>query len=598
MKKITTTMRLSFKSFLEVYRFNPLSVTLSLSVLLFGVIRSYFELIISKGIVDNLFSGMYKSFYIYLIILVSLQMIANVLNYVSLMRGVRLTNEFLERTDFELINSLKRINLMTKEHPKFHSDFSYQRFASRKTYELYSQLIQFIFKAMTLAIGIHYLINIDILFVIMALICSLITGAIHLIPIKSKARLGEESERVAVKNAYLFELISGIKNQREMMVYRIFDYFREKWIREKRNYNHLQLKLTGINNKESFANEFVSIIFNASVLIIIALLMDNKNFTLGSYVSITMAIGLTVGNLSALIQQYAIMSENGYHLIKRLNFQNESLQQKKHWDDGTMDFSLQNEIEISKLSFSYPNSDRAALHDINFTIKKGETIVILGENGSGKSTLLKFILGLYESEMGCVKIDGVPIQRFDKESIFNKSSVIFQDYIQYQTTVRDNIAVGNIEQYQNDNKLKTALEYVGINKIITDLDKKVGFIDEDAINLSGGQWQRLALSRFYYKDNIELAVFDEATSSLDPLAEVKMFNDIFTYCQSITTVIISHRVGVARRADKIMVMKNGTILEQGTHHELIKEGGYYYEMWISQKEWYQDNKEVNVAVHS
>lgn len=191
-------------------------------------------------------------------------------------------------------------------------------------------------------------------------------------------------------------------------------------------------------------------------------------------------------------------------------------------------------------------------------------ITILGENGSGKSTLIKLLLGLYQSKDDSIFYDGVSIRELDRTGMWEKTSAVFQDYIKYMTDVRDNIAVGNVAEANNTYKLHAVLEKVGLSKTFKHgLDTKLGMLEDSAVNLSGGQWQRLALSRVFVSDVHELVVFDEPTSALDPVSEVRLMDEILHYCQGKTVLMVSHRVGIAKRANRIFVIQGGRIAESG-----------------------------------
>ncbi|RIE02567.1 ABC transporter ATP-binding protein [Cohnella faecalis] len=303
-----------------------------------------------------------------------------------------------------------------------------------------------------------------------------------------------------------------------------------------------------------------------------------------------MAVAIIINVISNLIEDYIRMLENLNYSVKAKQMKEQiaekSIIKSAH---GKIPFRFHEQIDISNLSFTYPNIQIESLKNINLTINKGELIAVLGENGSGKTTLVKLLLGLYKVECDSIFYDGIPINQFDENSLYNNTSAVFQDFIKYQTNVRDNIAVGDITYVNNDEKLESALNRVLFdNHFPGGLNTKLGYIDQDSTNLSGGQWQRLALSRVFVKDNPELIIFDEPTSAMDPLSEMRILNEVLRYCKNTTTIMISHRVGIARKADKICVLQQGQIVEFGTHDELIKSKRNYYEMWMSQKEWYED----------
>lgn len=588
MKRSMGTIALSYQSFAKVFAFNKVTVSFIIFVLVFNSISTYFGIFLTEKVVDSLFNGQLHLLYYSVIALVLFQIINIYLSTISTVKTTQLCNAFNNKCEEELIDILKDIDLIDKEDPKFNADFSYLRLIKAKTYELFMQFTQLCLKLVTLFIGLQFLFNVDMLFCILAVVFGIIKGLFDFRPIKVKIKLTEELQRKSIKHGYLYELMAGIKNQKELMIYRAFDFFKQKWKLEKEDYDQTQLHMQKINSKIYRIQEIMSILFNALIIIMFASLIKDKNFTLGSYVLITMAVNITISNFSSLINEFAQMSENYTHYEKVHHTAYYSEKYMKTKFEGTKEFKLQNQIKISNLYFTYPNSKNKALNGIDMIINKGDTIVILGENGSGKSTLVKVLLGLYQVNSNNVLIDEVPINQFDRNSIYKKVSVVFQDYIQYQTTIKDNIGIGDITHYQDNEHMYKVLQHVNIKLHNNDLETKVGFIEENSINLSGGQWQRLALSRFYFKKEPELAIFDEATSALDPITEVRLFNDILNYCEDITTIIISHRVGIASRADKIVVMEDGRVIEQGAHKELIENKGIYYNMWMTQKEWYQE----------
>ena len=240
-------------------------------------------------------------------------------------------------------------------------------------------------------------------------------------------------------------------------------------------------------------------------------------------------------------------------------------------------------IVLDHVSFRYPNSDCYALKSVDLTVRKGEKIVILGENGSGKTTLSKVLLGLYPPESGRVLYDGRPVEDFSKESFYSKISAIAQDFVAYSLTLRENVALSDTARLHCDEEIRTVLAHAGAEQI-GNLDDRMGR-EFGGRELSIGQWQKLAIARGLFRVS-ELILLDEPTSALDPLVETEILAGFIQAAENKTALIISHRVGLCKLADRIIVMKNGEIAETGTHDDLIKASGEYARLYKAQEMWY------------
>ena len=257
--------------------------------------------------------------------------------------------------------------------------------------------------------------------------------------------------------------------------------------------------------------------------------------------------------------------------------------------DGTADFGgFNDKIILSGVSFSYPNTEKAALDNINLTIKKGEHIVIVGENGSGKTTLSKLITACYEPDSGNILIDGQKISDLKKKSYLKNFSVVSQNFVQYNMTLRENIAMSETDAMNDDERIKAAVKAAGVDDIADIMggyDVQLGR-EFGGVELSGGQWQKLAIARGMFHD-APVIILDEPTAALDPFIEYEILTDFSEMAKDRTSIIISHRIGICSKADRIIVMKDGQIVEDGTHKELLDKGGEYCRMWSAQSDWYK-----------
>ncbi len=245
-------------------------------------------------------------------------------------------------------------------------------------------------------------------------------------------------------------------------------------------------------------------------------------------------------------------------------------------------------FELSNMSFKYPNQTKYALKNINLKINKNESIAIVGENGAGKSTIVKLLMGLYLPTEGEAKIDGVQTSDIDPNYLFKNTSSVFQNFIKYKLSLKDNVYLANTKEEFNNAKFDDCIEKADFNMsgvildngIDTVLSKEFGNVD-----LSGGQWQRLAIARGLYK-NYNFIVLDEPTAAIDPLEEREVYNKFIEISQNKTSIIVTHRLGSARLANRIVVMKDGEIDDIGTHNELMNKKGYYFNLFTSQAKWY------------
>ena len=256
---------------------------------------------------------------------------------------------------------------------------------------------------------------------------------------------------------------------------------------------------------------------------------------------------------------------------------------------GGINCKLKSEsFSLKNVSFAYPSSEKNAITKINLDIAKGETIAVVGENGAGKSTLVRLITGLYLPSHGDVMIDGVNTKEISAKSIYSGISAVFQRFQRYKMTVADNVTISDSNAMLTEKNIKAALrkaEFSIENESLTKgLDTMLGR-DFGGIDLSGGQWQRLAIARGFYRAH-NMIVLDEPTAAIDPIEESSIYNKFTDISKGKTAIIVTHRLGSAKIADRIIVMENGCIAEIGTHESLIKNDGIYSKMYNAQAQWY------------
>ncbi len=251
------------------------------------------------------------------------------------------------------------------------------------------------------------------------------------------------------------------------------------------------------------------------------------------------------------------------------------------------------DVEFRNVSFTYPGKDpetQAALRHVSFTIKAGEAIALVGRNGAGKTTLVKLLTRLYDPDEGEILIGGRNIKEYDLKELREQVGVIFQDYVNYYMSARENIGVGRIDEIENTDLVRSSARKSGANAVIERLpngyDTMLGRWFKDGTQLSGGEWQKVALARAFMRD-ARILVLDEPTSSLDAQAEYEVFEHFKALTEGKTAIFISHRFSTVRLADRIFVIERGGLLESGSHEELMALGGRYAELFSLQAEAYR-----------
>ena len=258
-------------------------------------------------------------------------------------------------------------------------------------------------------------------------------------------------------------------------------------------------------------------------------------------------------------------------------------------DSHSVPFALVREIRFRQVTFRYPGTEIAAFENLDLVIPAGKTIAIVGDNGAGKSTLLKLLCRFYDPESGVIEIDGVDLRNFSLRELRDNITVLFQFPVQYQATAADNIAFGNIsleaDTASQHHAIETAAIAAGAHEFIEQLPQTYDTLLSKSLaegsELSGGEWQRIALARAFLRQS-PIVILDEPTSAMDPWAEARWLNRFGKMVGDRTAVIITHRFTAAMRADYVYLMKQGQIIEAGTHEELLAEKGLYARAWAEQ----------------
>ena len=245
---------------------------------------------------------------------------------------------------------------------------------------------------------------------------------------------------------------------------------------------------------------------------------------------------------------------------------------------------------FENVGFRYPGSDRWAVRGLDFSLAPGERIALVGENGAGKTTLVKLLARLYDPTEGRILLDGVDLREYDVESLRRNVGVIFQDFVRYDFILGENIAVGNIGAREDEARIETAAQRSLADSVAARVagryDQMLGRRFENGVELSGGEWQKVALARAYMRD-AQLLILDEPTAALDARAEYEVFLRFSELTAGRMAVLISHRFSTVRMADRILVLHGGELVEHGTHEALVAHGGLYAELFQLQAAGYR-----------
>lgn len=417
------------------------------------------------------------------------------------------------------------------------------------------------------------------------------------IRIKVFSNLEDEAAPIRREYEYYEKCIVDREYYKETRILGAFGYFRNLY---KTSLSLLNKKVWKAERKTGLIElgmAGITLIGYLGVLYLLFISLMEGSISVGAFGAVFASVDLMIGVMDEIIRRHIGELTKNIGTVRNL-VRFLELPERKGRDieiEGIPD------ININNVSFAYPGADKNSLENINLEMKAGETIAIVGENGAGKTTLVKLITGLYLPNEGSVKVGGVDTKDISPKALYKNISAVFQKYQRYKMTLEDNISISDLEV---SNKKYNKKRPLSKNKIRLEeaIEKADLEVDEEkfpqsydtmlsrefeGIDLSGGQWQRVAIARGFYKAH-NMIILDEPTAAIDPVEENKIYTKFKEMANGNTAIVVTHRLGSAKIADRIIVMDNGQIVEYGTHEELMCNKGKYEEMYNAQSKWYVD----------
>lgn len=422
--------------------------------------------------------------------------------------------------------------------------------------------IAFVFFKISSILGISYLIAaiFDILFTFMA--------------VNKMNKMFENTSRNEREMENVIDILKNKDALYEIKVFKMKNLFLNRFEKYSSAVFKERLDTTLKSQNYLLLSSVVNIIWMGLVILFIVSKLLAKAIGAGDLTAIVTSASSTLDMAEDFVYEASTVSNNGYianTLFYILSYDERKVEKSSKYGD---------DIEFSHVSFKYPGTEKMVLHDLSFKINKDKVTAIVGENGAGKSTIIKLVTGLYEPTEGSVKISNMNPYSMSNEDISNELSIVFQDFKNYEISLRDNILFGKAGDISEDLRLLELDKYSE--------DTNIGKLEEDGVYLSGGESQKLALARAIQKKS-DFLIFDEPTASMDPMVEAKMYDNILKVLKSRGAIIITHRLVLSKLADDIIVLNEGRIIERGSHDELMNRGGIYKQMYDEQSSWYKEN---------
>ena len=412
------------------------------------------------------------------------------------------------------------------------------------------------------------------------------TAATQIVRTKVFTKVEDKSAPIRRKYDYFESCMTSREYFKETRLLGGFRYFKTLYMDALDLLQKLKFKATMKTNTIELAMRAVTVGGYFGILYMLFDALMKQEITVGAFAAVFNSIGLLYGIMEEVVCSHiGSMAQRLGTIRNYLTFLDmaerkgaETVLPKKY------------DITLENVSFTYPGAEKPAVRDVSFTLKDGETLAVVGENGSGKSTLIRLITGLYLPERGNVFYDEINTTNISMSSLFANTSAVFQKYARYQMTLSKNIGISNTNVQTDEETLDSICTMSGLDKSDSSFTQGYETMlsrEFDGVDLSGGQWQRVAIARGFFR-NHHIIILDEPTAAIDPYEETRIYNRFAEISKNKTAVIVTHRLGSVKLADRIVVMKDGEVCQIGTHEELIHTDGEYSRLYTAQEQWYRE----------
>ena len=397
-----------------------------------------------------------------------------------------------------------------------------------------------------------------------------------------------EAEKSIRRAEYLSNVLTSRDASEERTMFGFLKKFNRMWAEQYEKARKIKFKALIKWYKQTLLGGIVTTILLIFIIVILLFQTQNGALSIGVFIAVVNAVISLIPDISWTLPDCLKSITECREYLKDVDNLARIKGDLKYLYMPSKDNIIVDSIEFKNVIFKYPNSDRNILNNLNFKIEKGKHYAFVGINGAGKTTIIKLLLGLYSNYQGQILINGRDLREFSSDEIKTMFSVVFQDYVKYETSLKDNIEMGNVRNCSIE-KTMDAIYTVGLDKDIEKLkngiDTPLGKVLEGGQDLSGGQWQKVAMARALIND-ATVRILDEPTAALDPINESRLYDNYKKISEGVTTIFISHRLASTRLADKIFVLKDGKVIEEGKFDELMSLEGEYANMFESQRAWY------------
>ena len=574
------TIKNSWWVFREIYNTNKFYIIFNLIAVIIGGIIPSISLIIMQNIINFIQIGEFSNliFYyiaIYMIIDILESFYNNFMNYYS----TRFSMKFILNLSTKIFYKASKLSLTDYENSKTYDLINRAQFeGGDKLLQFFSAIISIFQNIITLLSYLFILFYFRIWIVLVVLIVPIINYKVSNYFNLKRFIVLRERTNDSRKSWYLSYILTYGSFYKELRTFNLFGYFIDRYKSYIKRFNKKDLS---IYKNQMFIYCFVSLfenVLDGLLFLYIIILGISKVILIGNVITYTRTIissksliGSIFSGVSSLINESLFINQ----LFEFLNLEEENR--------GEVSISRINSIVINNLSYRYRASDDYVLKDISFSIKDNEKIALLGVNGSGKTTLIKLIMGFYNDYEGSILINGVEVRDINKSDLLNQISTLFQDFVKYEASFRENIGYGNLDLLYNDNFLEEVSKKFGVYNLVSSynerFEKQLGLWFDSGVDLSIGQWQKIALCRAFYK-NSSLYILDEPNASMDSITEYDISLLYKELLKDSMGIIIAHKFNnIVKMVDKIIVLDNGKIIECGTNDELIYSNGIYKKMY-------------------